>query len=594
MKTERAFSLATIVLLLEVLPLVAAHGEEHNDNPMDMSVHGVAQPQVDQNAFPQSYWRISEHATLMYWHIALEVLAWVVILPIGVMLSIAHSRFMLPTQFVFVVINAATLLLGVVFDRKTPELYENNAHSKTGWIITWIASAWVLMALIQVYAGRSKVHSLRSLPAQPVTAANIDRHQRVQDAQLSKPPRWSNDSGQGTERNSESLFGNSCRSPSEDSEDQQFAGPTRRYAYDEDDDAFGDEAEKRGFLRNSSTDGCLPRNIARLAVGRPLKVLRLVYVVFERTLIVQGFVAIASGTVVYGGIGHGGAIFNVLAHYVKGGIFFGYGLLTLGRWMGAFADLGWAWNVKPPKEVVGRRRAVVPSAEFTESFVIFLYGCTNVFLEHLAAWGGAWTPQDLEHVSISVMFFGGGLLGMIIESNYLRELLNTGVLSERIPLQNEGSWHQPRQYRFSMNPMPGLIILLLGKMMSSHHQASKLSTMIHSQWGGMFMGFALARAVTYITLYVSPPTSFLPSRPPSEVIAAFCLIAGGLTFVVSNKDTVAVLEFYDLDAMFTFTVTMGLTALIMAWTTVLIAFKGWTVRKETTVHSAKRNNGVIA
>ena len=100
----------------------------------------------------------------------------------------------------------------------------------------------------------------------------------------------------------------------------------------------------------------------------------------------------------------------MLAHYVKGGIFFGYGLLTLGRWMGAFADFGWAWNVKPPKEVVGRRRAAIPSAEFTESFVIFLYGCTNVFLEHLAAWGDAWTAQDLEHVSISVMFFGGGLV----------------------------------------------------------------------------------------------------------------------------------------------------------------------------------------
>jgi len=52
----------------------------------------------------------------------------------------------------------------------------------------------------------------------------------------------------------------------------------------------------------------------------------------------------------------------------------------------------------------------VPSAEFVESFVIFLYGCSNIWLEHLAAWGGAWTAQDFEHVSISVMFFGGGLV----------------------------------------------------------------------------------------------------------------------------------------------------------------------------------------
>lgn len=104
----------------------------------------------------------------------------------------------------------------------------------------------------------------------------------------------------------------------------------------------------------------------------------------------------------------GNHVFNILAHYVKGAIFFWYGLLTLGRWMGCFADLGWAWNVKPSQELVGRWKARIPSAEFTESFVIFTYGASNVFLEHLAAWGDAWTAQDLEHVSISVMFFGGG------------------------------------------------------------------------------------------------------------------------------------------------------------------------------------------
>lgn len=53
-----------------------------------------------------------------------------------------------------------------------------------------------------------------------------------------------------------------------------------------------------------------------------------------------------------------------------------------------------------------------------ESFVIFLYGCTNVFLEHLAAWGDEWTAQDLEHVSISIMFFGGGLVRRLIIAPY--------------------------------------------------------------------------------------------------------------------------------------------------------------------------------
>ena len=126
-----------------------------------------------------------------------------------------------------------------------------------------------------------------------------------------------------------------------------------------------------------------------------------------------------------------------------------------------------------------------------------------------------------------------------------------------------------------MNPIPGLIILLLGLMMSSHHQHSEVSTMIHKQWGTLFVGAALARGVTYLLTYLSPPTSILPSRPPTEFITSFCLISGGLLFMASNKDTVAAMEAYDLNAMFTFTVVMGWTAFMMAWTILLLAVKGW-------------------
>jgi hypothetical protein len=71
--------------------------------------------------------------------------------------------------------------------------------------------------------------------------------------------------------------------------------------------------------------------------------------------------------------------------------------------MGCWANFGWAWNLKPAGS-----RAV--TGEFVESALIFTYGSTNVFLEHLGGWVKAWTAQDLEHVSISVMFFGAGLV----------------------------------------------------------------------------------------------------------------------------------------------------------------------------------------
>lgn len=61
-----------------------------------------------------------------------------------------------------------------------------------------------------------------------------------------------------------------------------------------------------------------------------------------------------------------------------------------------------------------------PSAEFCESFLIFFYGIANIFLEHLGGWGGEWTAQDLEHISITVLFIGGGLVSSpILPSRHL-------------------------------------------------------------------------------------------------------------------------------------------------------------------------------
>lgn len=52
-----------------------------------------------------------------------------------------------------------------------------------------------------------------------------------------------------------------------------------------------------------------------------------------------------------------------------------------------------------------------------ESTTIFVYGCSNIFLERLAGAGGAWSHGDLEHVSIAFMFIGGGLVSNRVERN---------------------------------------------------------------------------------------------------------------------------------------------------------------------------------
>lgn len=50
--------------------------------------------------------------------------------------------------------------------------------------------------------------------------------------------------------------------------------------------------------------------------------------------------------------------------------------------------------------------------------------------------------------------------------------------------------------------------------------------------------------------------------------------------MASTKDVIHYMEEYNLMAMFIFTVTMGFTAFLMAYEILVIALKGWAVRRE--------------
>ncbi|XWW99907.1 hypothetical protein V2A60_007921 [Cordyceps javanica] len=221
-----------------------------------------------------------------------------------------------------------------------------------------------------------------------------------------------------------------------------------------------------------------------------------------------------------------------------------------------------------------------------ESSLILVYGSTNIFLEHLGGWGGAWTAQDLEHMAITVLFIGGGLFGMLIESIHIRDLLNTttSVSARSYSTEERGESNAPDTYQFSLNPIPALVILLLGIMMSSHHQATMTASMVHEQWGTLLLWASVARGLTYVLLYLRPPKSIFPSRPPTELLTSFGLIAGGIIFMASSSDTVNGMIHYSLDAMLLYTVTTGLVGILMAWEIAVLAIKGWAVRKELVLH----------
>lgn len=78
--------LATAAVLGALLPAVLAHGDEgmsmggDMDAAMDMSAQ---QPDTDAQEYPPNYFGHTEHRGVLFAHIALMVLGWVVVLPLG-------------------------------------------------------------------------------------------------------------------------------------------------------------------------------------------------------------------------------------------------------------------------------------------------------------------------------------------------------------------------------------------------------------------------------------------------------------------------------------------------------------------------------
>jgi hypothetical protein len=322
---------------------------------------------------------------------------------VAVMLSIARSRLALPSQLLFLVLNAFGLLFGIIYNDQTPDLYENNAHHKIGWVITSVITVQVVLALIFAYAGRgqSTAPNYKRADFLPVST---DEHEHIYSNGAVHEYRWSRDSGQGTDSNSPSICDPGSPSCEWSPEYDGFEKPEELPAK---------VSNSGGWFQKTNIGRFLADHVPGMMPSRALRGLNVVYNIIDRIILPFGFTALATGAITYGGIMRDRDIFNGLAHWIKGGIFFWYGVLTLGRYVGCWADLGWAWNKKPSASIVGAWKAWVPTGEATESFVIFLYGVTNVFLEHLSNAGGEWSPTDLEHVSISVLFFGGGLVSSL-------------------------------------------------------------------------------------------------------------------------------------------------------------------------------------
>lgn len=221
-----------------------------------------------------------------------------------------------------------------------------------------------------------------------------------------------------------------------------------------------------------------------------------------------------------------------------------------------------------------------PTAEFVESAVIFVYGISNTWMERFGvASGTPFSTKEIQHISIAVMFWFAGLVGMGIESKTIRRWLAIPAASLSSDVQGPAS---PPSYRGSFNPFPALVIGVTGLAMAAHAQVYLFQVQIHSLWGQLLAGFALLRCLTYFFLWLSPPSSILPSRPPTEALASFFLACGGLVFQLSTEEiSIAAMRRKHDDVMMFLNLSVAVTCLAFCWVLIIVTLKAWLRLKAT-------------
>ncbi|KZV99235.1 hypothetical protein EXIGLDRAFT_699275 [Exidia glandulosa HHB12029] len=185
------------------------------------------------------------------------------------------------------------------------------------------------------------------------------------------------------------------------------------------------------------------------------------------------------------------ALSQCLAHYIMGSAFVGYGVLLLL----ALALGGWAAWIE--------EKGI--SQEWIDSWVIMLWGIVNTFALHR---GGRWSHKDMQHVSLGVLWWAGGALGILLSSKGRRSIV------------------------------PALLIVITGWAMSAHEQAQMISTRVHGMFGIALMGAGVARIVEI---------SFIDGRPAAtsgwaeawRMLTPFGLIAGGILFMSATDEELA-------------------------------------------------------
>jgi zinc transporter ZupT len=531
-----------------------------------------------------SYWSIDiddphdpetpRHPGLMAAHILFMSLAFFVALPAGIALrSVRHSLHGLAVAafYGFCALGCATSAL---YSKLTPNMYEGAAHGKQGYLVILCALALSAIDIAQfflrlvAYVRAGEKFRFKSFWAQVVRGVEAESDIPLAEYHgiISEEP----DSIDSVRESSD------LNRSHENMQTAQWANEVHRHHHR----SYSHTSErtlvspfhKLSFSRRSTTPKATVPLLKRVGP--------IAFAVAERILVFAGLMMLITGVVTYTGGCRENYLNGCLAHLIKGGIFWCYGLFTFARFLGTFSELGWAWNRSP------RGRPKV-TAEMIESLVIFTYGVTNTWMERWGANpGDPYTTKQIQHISIAVMFWFAGLIGIGMESQFVRHLLSQTSEGGYSSMPDSRSGDET-EYPWSFNPFPALVIGVTGAAMAAHAQTYQFQVSIHVLWGGLLLGFSAFRFITYFLVWLQPPQATSPSRPPTEALGSFFLACGGLVFMMSTEElTIAAMRRGRDDAMMFLNVAVAVTCFAFCWVFLIVAFKAWLKSRQTPSQSS--------
>lgn len=215
----------------------------------------------------------------------------------AVMLSIAQSRYTLIIQAVFLASNTVGVILAIIYNAKTPDLYPNNAHHKVGWIITWIVSAHVLLHLVGRIAGARKMKSNHEKEYSPEQQPFLpDSNQDSSSSTLSHDYHNPN-----TRSSADSASGSGSESPFFRRNSISTFFTDEGYPCDAGQKSYTGEVEFENMPVLSSTppSSTMATKLTSVTAPRVWGYFGIVYRSVDRLILPFGFIALATGIVTF-------------------------------------------------------------------------------------------------------------------------------------------------------------------------------------------------------------------------------------------------------------------------------------------------------